>query len=472
MLDLFRHFISHKPDDDDRRVALMLWFSTEFPISEFHGDDYILKSYIDWSVSLSVPLKSQYLEKYLKSELRPLLITEGIKCAGTENLNYEEPHGLDTGVAVSSELILNEFQDLSEMDSEVLDFKVDAAYWMKSQLGVRLTEELGKTFEVVSSQDSSLAASDYALDTIANIRDIYDATKLEDLERTIHTGTADGGTFKFVTDFGIPAIDLDMDGIFTRQLFGLEAQPGAGKTRTVIGCPVYRAVVLYKQNTVYFLLEQTRSEAEAMMVARHVFTLYGDQVTDKMILKDKVPPELQDKVTAARMDLFESGKYGHIEFIEDTLYCDDFINRFKLIDRTKGPFQLFVVDHMGLFEQRGGKYSKALLDYQIIRMAYRKFKSFCRTYDKAGIAINQFNQKGIDAGNADKEITTDMALGGIEVYRNTDANLAMSYTPAMKIARKRKFSQPKLRSSEGFGSCMCDTRFGICYVYQMNATKV
>ena len=60
-----------------------------------------------------------------------------------------------------------------------------------------------------------------------------------------------------------------------------------------------------------------------------------------------------------------------------------------------------------------------------------------------------------------------MAQGGITVYRNTDYNIAISMTETMRLQQKRRFSQPKVRASAGFGSFIADTRLGFCYFKQV-----
>ena len=61
-----------------------------------------------------------------------------------------------------------------------------------------------------------------------------------------------------------------------------------------------------------------------------------DIISDKMITTRSVPPELQPKVEAARIDLFESGKYGKIGIQETDLYLEDFIEKIKTQDRING----------------------------------------------------------------------------------------------------------------------------------------
>lgn len=115
-----------------------------------------------------------------------------------------------------------------------------------------------------------------------------------------------------------------------------------------------------------------------MLVARHVFTLYNIQISSGMIQFNRVPPELQDKVTAARIDLFESGKYGKIKIINTDLYYETLEQVFRKDDKLFGPFDLVIVDYMGLIMQKPDKYHKEKLDYQVIAESYRKMKqSIC-----------------------------------------------------------------------------------------------
>lgn len=474
MHEIFSHFISRNPEDDSRRVAYILWFCDTFPPQEFSGEERIMREYLEYSKKLSVPLKEKYLSVFLSTELRPFLIANNTKIAGTETLDYSEPTALETAVQVCSEAIIGAFRELELINSDIDDFKVSADSFMTTRLNSRLTEVLGRTFEIVSETESSVSAADYALEAIQLLNEIYDKEQLEELAES-HT---DDDTINFVCDTGIPAIDNDIGGIYETNLFGIEAQPGTGKTRFCLGVWVYRAATIYKKNCLFYTLEQSVAEIKSILVARHVYTLYGIQITADMIYKDKVPDEYRDKVESAKLDLFESGKYGKIVIKETTLYLETFIEKIKSTDKLQGPFDLIAIDYMGLIEQITSKeghknrYVYRLEDYQIIGRSFKKFKRFVRKTRKCGIAISQFNDKGIEAGKSDKEITPNMAQGGIEVYRNTDANLALSMTPTMKTQNKRRVSQPKVRNSAGFGTFILDCRPGISLFYQTVQKKI
>ena len=47
-----------------------------------------------------------------------------------------------------------------------------------------------------------------------------------------------------------------------------------------------------------------------MLIAKHVFKMFGKQIDSKLIHRDAVPDNLKAEVEAARYDLFESGNYG------------------------------------------------------------------------------------------------------------------------------------------------------------------
>lgn len=435
MHDIFSHFISRDTKDDGRRVGYILWFVDTFPSFEFKGEDFIMRLYCEYCARLGVPMKSQYFSVYLSTELRKILIETRVKLPGTDNLSYDEPTGLESAYQVATEYLQNEFSILESYSSDIQDFPVAADAYMSQRLSERTVEELGKAYEVLSSSDNSQATVDYALDRLILLRDIYSKEHIDQLEDVAlrEVGTTD---FNFVTDTGIRIIDDDISGVYTTQLFSVEAQPGTGKTRFALGVMAYRTAVLYKKNVVYYQLEQTEAEAISMLVARHVFTLYNIQISSGMIQFNRVPPELQDKVTAARIDLFESGKYGKIKIINTDLYYETLEQVFRKDDKLFGPFDLVIVDYMGLIMQKPDKYHKEKLDYQVIAESYRKMKHYMRSTRKCGLAVSQLNREGIAAGKADKEITPEMAQGGIVVYKHTDQNLALTRTATMEAQQR------------------------------------
>ena len=185
MHEIFSHFISRNPEDDNRRVAYLLWFCNTFPEQEFNGEERIMREYLEYSKKLAIPLKEKYLSVFLHTELRQFLIATNTKVAGTETLDYTTPTALETAVQVCREAMLGAFRELELIQSDIDDFKVSADSFMTSRLNTRLTEVLGKTFEIISETDNAVSASDYALEAIQFLNDIYDKEQLEGIMREL-----------------------------------------------------------------------------------------------------------------------------------------------------------------------------------------------------------------------------------------------------------------------------------------------
>lgn len=470
MNGIFTHFLQRSDSpSESKRLAYAAWFLDSIPPNEFEGDERLFYHFMDYCVSLNLPLRFRYLQIWLNTELKPLLMASKIKVPGCEALSFDDPVSFETIVQTTSEVLQDDYRTLEMMDSAIDDFVGEIAGYFSTQRELRLTQTLSETFNILNSTESSDEAASYALDTINSVKDIYDVSKLEDLN---YQSTPDGSYMTRVSDSGIPAIDNDSGGIFTTQLIDIEAQAGAGKTRFVLGTYVYRALTIFKKNVLFCALEQNPAEIEAMLVAHHVFRLFNIQVSDKMITSGNIPAEVASQVEAARYDLFKSGKWGKFVVKELDLFVETFISKLRTLDKLDGPFDLVCIDYMGLLESKPAPYQRAMTEYEIIKTGFRRFKQYLRKSRKAGISVSQFNREGVQAGKADKEITTEMAQGGLAVYRNTDYNIAISMTDTMKVQQKRRFSQPKVRSSAGFGTFIADTRLGFCYWKQVVQKEV
>lgn len=470
MHEIFNYFISRDKDSDKKRLAYMSWFCTSFPLQEFRNEEAIFVHFMQYVTKLGLPLKEKYFQIYLDSEVKKFIVEKGIKISGIETYNFEEPTALATAINIVKDTMLAEFREMEAEQADAEDFAIIADQFMKSRMNERMVEVFEKAYIIISEKGDSTDSIEYSRESIALLSDIYDITKLEEVVDIVET-SGEMGDMTFLVDSGLPAIDKVVGGLRRKQLMGIEAPPGAGKTRMALGVYAHRASVLYHLNCVYFALEQTKKEVEAMLTARHVLYMFEKLVSDKMITEGKVPKDLQPLVDAAKLDLFESGKYGKIEIIETNLYVEDFVEKMRNQDRLKGPFDIFVIDHLYLVESKATGYNK-LTEAQIIKLAYRRFKRFVRTYVRGGIAVNQFNSSGIEASKADKDIDATMIAGGIEAYRNTDFDIAITYTDVMQAQGKRRLHIPKSRSSEPFASIIVDTRLGSCYWQQMKAREL
>ena len=449
-------------DDDSRRPVYTSWFVDAFPPTEFDGDELLFYYYMEYCTVLGVSCKRKYLEIWCATELRRHISSSRVKVPGCESINMDDPLGFEEIVKVSQQVLLDDFDALCKVDTPVIDFPVECAKFMNDRKTERIVAILSKSFDKLQTTNDATAAGDYAMSQLELVDSIYDESILEDLV----SGRAEREPLEFITDYGIPAIDTDSGGIYTTQLVDVEAQSGAGKTRFMLGHPAYNAAVKYHKNVIIYALEQSIVELENMLIARHIFALYGIQITDSAIARDQVPEEYKSYVEAARIDLFESGKYGKIVIREDMLYVESIIRTITMHDKLLGPFDLFCIDYVGIIESKPEAYHRELTIADIISTSLKLLKRFARKRKRGVLTVSQFNADGVRAGKADKEISTDMAQGGMSVYRHTDYNIAMSMTDEMRAMGKRRFSQPKVRSSTGFGTFICSVWLGVCYFQQ------
>lgn len=469
MNEIFAYFIPKSKEEVRKRYAIMYWFANTYPVSEFEGIELLFRYYMDYSVKLKVPFKDKYLDVFLKQYLSPILKEHQIKIEGTEDLDFSNPSSFETALITTQTIMKQEFDYLSKRQTDIADFSVAVDSFRGTRFNERLATLLSQSFEMLQSTSSSDNTMDWMDNQINIIRDIYSEEKLEELSDKNDDSEK---KMEFVVDTGIPAIDAQMVGLYTTQICTIEAAPGIGKTRFAIGVMAYRAAVKYKQNVAYFALEQSAAELRAMLIAHHTYNLYNIMISDKLILTGKVPAEYVGKVASAKMDLFESGKYGEIVLIDKDLYLQTFLNEIDLVRSMHKSINLVIIDYMALIEQASEKYTKQMEDFRVTAKAYKSFKKYCRKHNIAGVAVNQLNREGIKASAQDKAIDATMSAGGTESHRSSDVVLTITATEQMEALSKRKCTMPKSRSSAKAGSFMLDVRLAVCLWFQVVQQQV
>jgi hypothetical protein len=456
MHSIFSFFIS--PEDGDeyaqKRLAYQSWFCSQFPISEFDGEEYIFVDFMNFASKLNVPLHPRYLDIYLNYELRQILVRKNVRVRGTETFSFTDPMGLETAVRITAEVMRQAFHTCNPAEN-ISDFPIAMHVFIRSRLNEKTMALFTKVHSLISERQDSEEAVVLARDRIQELNDIYNTDKIDDITEITNCGKE----MEFLCDTGLPAIDNATFGLHRQELSGLEAPSGAGKTRFALGAWVYRAVTKFKLKVIYYALEQSVTEVRAMLTARHIASKFSKLVPDKFITAGVVPENLRSTVSTAQLDLFDSELF---KVCAKDLTLENFTETLRNNDRLFGPFDVVVVDHMYLISSANTK----LAQHEIILRAYRKFKQYVRSTNKGGIAVNQFNREGIAASENDKDIDQTMAAGGIEVYRSTDFNIAITATPTMRAQGIRKFHLPKARSTEQVHPFLVDTRLGQCYFTQ------
>jgi len=469
MTEVLAHFISKADEFDDRRKAFLYWFTSTYPVTEFNSMDKLFVLYANYCVKLDSLFSEKTLKIFLKYELEKILHKDPIVVEGTETCDLRTPVGIAEAAHTISVLMVNLLSMLGETPVNIQEFKVDADAFRVSKLNERYEELLQQSY--VRLQET--ADPDESLDNISSeaaaIKEIYSADRVKELDPN---STAMKQKARVVCTTGLPAIDTDMIALYTGQMIGIEAAPGVGKTRFTVGVWAYRAMTLYKQNVLYFAMEQSEEELEAMFVSLHAYNMFHIVVSDKMIRRDLVPEELKAKVAAARWDLLESGKYGKLAIKSEQLYVETFVNKIKYYDKLEGHFDLVVLDYIYLMRQKGGKYTKSKQHYEVVATAFRDFKQYVLHNDCAGIAINQYNTEGVKASKQDKAIDSTMSAGGQESGRSNDYTFGLVVTDQMKTQHKMRIESFKARLSEGNINIIATARLDICYFAQVNNSHV
>lgn len=470
MHDIFKHFIQRAPSEKAKRTAYLMWFVDQFPLMEFTGEDYYFQCYAKFSADLEVPFKINYLEVFISTELKRLMVSSRVKIPGTEEYNFDELTALETAFLIMSDVMKADFQMLEAMESEIDDFKVEIVSFCKDKLRDRYISVLSKHFEMAQKKHDSFDAIDDSIDDLMLLKEIYNLDAINEMVDEVD-GEVSQAEMQFVVNSGLPGLDKYMTGLYGSQLLTLAGPTGYGKTRMAVGIWCYRAAVEFKRNVAYYVLEQKKSEIVNMLVAVHVFRLFGIIISDDMMNKHLVPEDLKDKVEAAKIDLFESGKWGKIFICETEMFSDTFIHKIKIHDRLKGPFDLIEIDYMSLIDPPEGK-SHVGSDWQATRSAYRVFKRYLRRTNKAGIAVDQYNKEGDAVAKEDKDLLPSHWQHGMEALKSCDYSLGFSATTVMRSQNLLTLQNPKVRSTAPMPRMMLRTRLEISNFQQDVTNKL
>lgn len=480
--NIFSYFLQRNEDTkDDKKVrlAFMTFFTIHFPISEFNKENKLFWHLCGYATTLGVNVNEKLIDIYTKTELKEFILKNRVHVQGTEKYRLDDVTQIGTIIRITSNLLYDEFERLKNIDNgSVENFVIDVKEWMKINKNKSLEKILTNSFkmmdEIVKGKVGTNDSLDYMLTAGNDLKIIYDEDILEDLQEPEDVLDED---IEFITDSGIPGIDNDTGGLYQTQMFGIEAGAGEGKSRFVRGTYCYRGATLYKRNVLDFMLEQSKSEVEAMYVARHIFELRNLVITDAMIItkKDKfgnpISEEVREIIEIARYDLFKSGQYGKIHIVADMLYLETFIERIKMLDMRHGPFDLILIDYMTLIEQENTSSYARLQEHQVYKFAYKWFKRYLRKTKKGGIAVNQLKGEEAKDVSSGKEASRNGGSGTLESRKTPDRVDVLSSSKAMQRKNMRRITPVKARSSEGTNDVLLNVKLGQCVFQQATNTE-
>lgn len=431
------------------------WFVEQFDISEFEGIDKVLWLFLKYCADLDIPALKQYLSAFLQTDSKRLIKKHNIKLNTLENYKYDEPAMLEEASRIIASDALVTYEEYLKEDLTDRTFKVDVKSFMEERKVERLQLIMAEAFPRLSNGDDT---DELMLDlqySIEKVQNTYDVNNLNKLDFMSNQTSISHGTEKMSKLFntGIPCIDGDIGGMFTKMVWSFTGSPGSGKTRFAMAHMAYRAAVGAKIDVLIDELELSKMEIENMLIAHHIVHLYKGKVkiADSDMNKGDLSPEQKRYYEAAKMDLFESGKYGKIVIRTDDLVVETLEKSMYSYLRHNRGTKLWIIDYAGLAKSKPvGKYDKRYDDYEIIVEVYKSAKTIAKVADIGVFILNQFNEKGNEAAYAGKRILPGHVQGGQIVSRHADYDIAMTMTEEQELASMRMLSTVKKRGAKGF----------------------
>lgn len=440
---------------DPRASAYTYWFANMFEPREFNGINRLLFCYIKYCAKLAVTPRSEYLDAYLSIDGKGDVKKFNVKTETMSSYDYSQVSQLEEAYRIIASLAKTTYADYMSEDLTNREFKVDVYSFMSQMKSQSIQDALMETYPKLTDGSNITDVSSDLMSSLSDIEETYDTSKIDEVDFAPSQGEADDSKKEYICDTGIPAIDEDAGGIYTRTLTTFTAQPKGGKTRFSLVQYVY-PVLMAGYDCVYYELELSKAEVENILIAYHIVRLYRGRIKipDKFMNQGKLSDEQKQIYESARIDLFESGKYGKF-FYKNSFVVESARSELLSLSRASGKLKLIVVDYMGLSESMpASKWDKRKEEYQIISDSYKELGKLKSVLNTHVLCINQFNDKGIDAAYAGKPLRPGMIQGGHIVERHTDYNLYMTYTEEQKLARVRTLTADLVRGAEGFDNAL------------------
>lgn len=442
---------------DVKAQAYVGWFSSMFEPKDFNGVDRFLVCFIRYCSSLNVVPRREFLEAYIAVDGMRDVKKYNIRTDTMKAYDYKQASQLQEAFRIIADLAKTTFSQYVQENLENRDFKVDMHTFMSDMKSKSIQDALMQTYPRLSDGSSVSEVADDLMAFISEINETYDTSKIKDVDFAPSSGSASGRVqMRHIADTGIPAIDGDIGGIYSRLIYTLNAQEKSGKTRLALANFVY-PVMEAGEDVVFYEAELSQSQVENILIAHHIVRLYKGRfkIPDSLMNKwDKMTPEQKQLYESARIDLFESGRYGKFYF-RKPFVVERAKDEVLAIQRASNNIGLIAVDYMGLSKSEPlSKWDKVKEEYQIIADGYKNIGDLRDLIDCAFLCINQFNDKGVEAALMGKPLRSGMIQGGHIVTRHTDYDLNMTYTEEQKLAGVRGLSAGMVRGAKGFDGAL------------------
>lgn len=431
---------------DGNALKYVAWFGRTFTPTDFSGLDSLFACFIQYCAKLSIVPCAKYLDVYLKIDCKGDIKKYNIKPEDNDSYDYNQLSHLDNAYEVIKTSAVSLFDAYMKEDLEGRNFKVDMYEYMNDIKSAKITEAINSIVPNLSNGIDIDESSDKLSAKLLRIKETYSIESLEELDSV--NGDTDVTTLHKITDTGIPAIDGDVGGIYTHLIYTLNAQPGGGKTRFGAIHFVLKTL-LAGYSVIAYSTELTKTQFKNIIIAYYIAIKFGKKIPDTLMNKDELNVEQRALFDTARVELFESGKYGNLYILEDCV-VENMKSKVESLIKTDNTIRLLSIDYMGLLESHPAERVKKLVGFEIITEGYIIVRKLVKNYELAALCVNQYNDAGIDAAFSGKTIRPGHIQGGHIVHRHTDYDLSMTYTEEQKLNGLRTLSNTKPRGSGGF----------------------
>lgn len=438
-------------EGSDNASIYTQWFANTFTPDNFSGIEQLYACFIKYCAHLNIVPTQSFLESYLKIDGMSDVKRYNIKLEEMGVYDYNQLSQLMEAYEVIKQVASSTFEVYLESDLEDRDFKVDMYDYMSSMKSEKITQAMMRALPALQDGSNVTEVSMDLRSTLAKIDDTYNVDKIKNVDFT-PSSNRDKQKMEFIAWTRIPCIDDDAKGIFTHLMYTINGQPSGGKTRLAFIHFVYSVLVEAKRDAAVYATELTESQCENILIAYHITQLYGGtiKIPDQLMNQGRLTPEQERIVESARIDLFESGKYGKL-IIRDECVVETLENELWSLTRTYPNLAMVMIDYMGLVKSKPiDRFSRRLEQYQIITDAYVAVRNVIRVVPMCAVCLNQYNDDGIKAATAGKMIGPGHIQGGHIVHRHTDYDLSITYTEDQKLAQLRNLQNSKTRGTTGF----------------------
>lgn len=451
-------------------VVYCTWFTEIYDPEDFEGIDKLLVAFIRYCGELGLSATLKNFEVFLKIDGKKYVKKYNVRVDTLTNFNYDEPAAFEEAYNIISFSALQTFSMYCNKCLEGREFKLDVIEFMAQEKSNKVRMMMSESFQKMQSGDVDAVMESMQVGLL-EIQEKYDTERLEELDAYIENEGNTEESLEFLFKTGIPCIDGDIGGTYTRQLWSFTGPPGGGKTRFAMVHIAYHAAVVGKLDVLVDALELSKMEVQNILIAHHIIHLYGGRIKipDSVMNKGNMSAEQKNVYESAKMDLFESnGKYGQIIIETKDLSVEALPKRMKRLKSLYPKLKVWVVDYAGLVESSPiEKYSKRLEEFEVIGRLYKTGKKIAKRLNMFVFVVNQYTREGNEASMRGKTLLPGHVQGGQIIQRHSDYDIAMGMTEEEKIARMRTLSTIKVRGAVGFTNVPLSTDLAISVFKQV-----